>query len=819
MAELRLNDVSSFGTANPITLTAGGTTATWTSAPPFPTIASPDFAKITVEPGTTKAEIIYVTAYTSGATTATVTRNAEATQGGQNSTAGHTSVPWTHSSTAFNFPDHRYHMVSYGVKADAKMLGGGTMASGSAVLADTTNTPFASTDVGKVVVVCNAGGNTAGQHLFTTIVGFTDSGHVTIGATCANMSGVANVAYTFGTDDTVNAQACFNAAPQGSTVVFAPTPMLTTAALVVKHSCNFVGSVTSAGWGKVRVSGYGAQNGPTEPPFLNGSVIFVAAQNVDGIDVASTIEAGYTLNPRGIGIVFAGLFTSTGHGIYASAPPSTVNKDNGLMGSYWENCQVFGHDGNHYAYNIENPLNDLMLNCLGFGGGLLQLDAHLEDSAAGSQDFGNFTTVNCYGQGIVGGTAHGFHYWDVGLCCDVRPQFYAGNVSPLVSQYSPSNFDTTGATQNTYREEGGNPLPNFHVAPDYENGVTFGMKYSTTGGIVDNTGLPAYPIQQAVGADANGVFAFNLDDGTTLGSFSSWTKAQRRSPIQAGAGAQGFAVETERPIWSDGTGTSGGDWRYADGTVSYIAGTPGGAGTAPGSVAGGPLNWWAADSLGLSDGQAVSSIASTGSGANAMAQATGGNKPIFKSGIINNKPVVRFDGSDDYMQSAFTLAQPATIFVVRRLVGYGYNAPGSGGISPGGDIFDGVTGNFRLTPFFSGTGYPAHNFIIGYNAGSDVVLNTTQAGLADLWTIDTVQLNGASSLYRQNGTQVLTGNPGSGAGGGINLGCRYGGNGGTANYFTRVDIAEVIVYNTALVSADMLSVERWLGTKYALTTA
>lgn len=92
MAELRFNDVSSFGTANPIT---------WVSAPPLPTIAAPDFSKITVEPGTTKAEIIYVTAYTVGASTATVTRNAEATQGGQNSAAAHTSVTWTETGHAF----------------------------------------------------------------------------------------------------------------------------------------------------------------------------------------------------------------------------------------------------------------------------------------------------------------------------------------------------------------------------------------------------------------------------------------------------------------------------------------------------------------------------------------------------------------------------------------------------------------------------------------------------------------------------------------------------------------------------------------------
>lgn len=103
MARLRFNDISSFGTTNPVTLTNGGTTATFASAPAFPTIASPDYAVIVVEPDSANEEIVQITAYTSGATTATVVRNFEATSGGANGSPAHTSVVWVHGPTAADF--------------------------------------------------------------------------------------------------------------------------------------------------------------------------------------------------------------------------------------------------------------------------------------------------------------------------------------------------------------------------------------------------------------------------------------------------------------------------------------------------------------------------------------------------------------------------------------------------------------------------------------------------------------------------------------------------------------------------------------------
>ncbi len=82
-------------------ISVSGTTITWnTGAPGFPSMAAPYYAEITamIGPGPTQFEIMYLTAFTSGATTGTVLRAQEGT-----SNAGAiTSSPWDHSMTTLD---------------------------------------------------------------------------------------------------------------------------------------------------------------------------------------------------------------------------------------------------------------------------------------------------------------------------------------------------------------------------------------------------------------------------------------------------------------------------------------------------------------------------------------------------------------------------------------------------------------------------------------------------------------------------------------------------------------------------------------------
>lgn len=102
MAILRVNNVGDpTGTVNPITLTTSGTTTvTWASAPAnMPTVASPNILKLIAEPNTPAEEIMYLTAYTAGATSGTVLRAQESSPGNL-----HTAKPWIHGPTAADFP-------------------------------------------------------------------------------------------------------------------------------------------------------------------------------------------------------------------------------------------------------------------------------------------------------------------------------------------------------------------------------------------------------------------------------------------------------------------------------------------------------------------------------------------------------------------------------------------------------------------------------------------------------------------------------------------------------------------------------------------
>ncbi len=77
----------------------------------------------------------------------------------------------------------------------------------------------------------------------------------------------------------------------------------------------------------------------------------------------------------------------------------------------------------------------------------------------------------------------------------------------------------------------------------------------------------------------------------------------------------------------------------------------GGAVWTPASITG--LQWWLkADSLALSDGDAVSSWSDSSGNGYTATQGTGANQPIYKASILNGKPVVRFDGSNDKLTTA-----------------------------------------------------------------------------------------------------------------------------------------------------------------------
>lgn len=121
-------------------LTSGGTTLTFGTAPGFPTIASPAYVAVTLDPGTASEEIVHITAYTAGATTATIVRNQEGSAG-----VSHTNgATWVHGPTALDTPDQTAADYSTFAEGQAATHGGygtaGVNANGQGLPADAAHT-------------------------------------------------------------------------------------------------------------------------------------------------------------------------------------------------------------------------------------------------------------------------------------------------------------------------------------------------------------------------------------------------------------------------------------------------------------------------------------------------------------------------------------------------------------------------------------------------------------------------------------------------------------------------------------------------------
>jgi len=215
---------------------------------------------------------------------------------------------------------------------------------------------------------------------------------------------------------------------------------------------------------------------------------------------------------------------------------------------------------------------------------------------------------------------------------------------------------------------------------------------------------------------------------------------------------------------------------------------------------GGCVLWLRGDGLVTKDGSDLVSQWSDESsvGTNHALQATGSNQPLYVAdgGIgLNNKPVIRFNGSDNFLVAniAASYSQPITLFMVwtenSRLEQY----PFAVGTSFGGNMWLQYYSNSMLSLIPQAGGVKYYR---------EIPISLITAGI---W-------NGASSEIYENGHLVGSGTPNSNAlTGTLNLGVAYdGGYGGYMNG----DLAEIIVYDGLLSASDFILVEDYLENKY-----
>lgn len=208
--------------------------------------------------------------------------------------------------------------------------------------------------------------------------------------------------------------------------------------------------------------------------------------------------------------------------------------------------------------------------------------------------------------------------------------------------------------------------------------------------------------------------------------------------------------------------------------------------------------WLKADAESYSDGASVPTWHDQSGNGNDAA-AVGTPQAIFKAGIINGLPIVRFARNDgSRFLSPLANTQPYTVFVVANETANAQNQY----------LVDGAAENSGAVAFLGSTaGFPNETSI--YCGGSVVSATTTTTSFNVISAI----FNTSSSAVYINGTLGGSGNPGSSNTTGTTVGdC----GGGGASVALMGDIAEVLIYNSALSSTVRSNVENYLLTKYAL---
>jgi hypothetical protein len=233
--------------------------------------------------------------------------------------------------------------------------------------------------------------------------------------------------------------------------------------------------------------------------------------------------------------------------------------------------------------------------------------------------------------------------------------------------------------------------------------------------------------------------------------------------------------------------------------------------------------WLKADSLNLLDGSGVSVWTDSGpSGYTVPFTVALGNRPTYKSNIINRLPVVRFDSSNN--QALFCSGNIGTANLTS------FTVLNSSQKSKAALIANSAKGSFATVANYetyvgdtpgSGWSFSAQK---NPNTGQIFVTNNAAAMYLGDWVIrtDVADDVGGNYTQRRNSSTIYSTTFAAGniaaniaAGNSFSVGAtRY--NGAPSNFYSG-DIAEVILYNRALSTSEQVQVENYLKFKYFIT--
>ena len=220
--------------------------------------------------------------------------------------------------------------------------------------------------------------------------------------------------------------------------------------------------------------------------------------------------------------------------------------------------------------------------------------------------------------------------------------------------------------------------------------------------------------------------------------------------------------------------------------------------------------WLKADSLSLNDNDAVGSWTDSSGNGNTANQGTAANKPTFKSSIINGKPVVRFDGTSDFLtvtrNAGLEPAQVSIIAVVRAAA-----APANSSYAVSKKFTTGTVSSYSLQRSSS---VLAMRF--GCRSGGTFAATGGTLNDAQLWDGNGHVVVGVAD----EGTPLRSNfylNTNIGAAGLVTGGLNYDANDlfigsydGTQLWMA-FDLAELLIYNSTLTMGQIGKVVNYLG--------
>ncbi len=198
----------------------------------------------------------------------------------------------------------------------------------------------------------------------------------------------------------------------------------------------------------------------------------------------------------------------------------------------------------------------------------------------------------------------------------------------------------------------------------------------------------------------------------------------------------------------------------------------------------------------VADAAAIARWADTISGLSHHLNVLGGagTRPILKLKQINGFPSIRFDGVDDLLQALYTLAAPHTVFLVYRQLSF--NDLTHDFVIANGNSVGGILSRNTPATYIGGNTYP--------NIAANICDN--------VFSVVTVIHNGASSLLRVNGVQLISGDAGSEDPNGLTVGGYIDG-----TRTTNIEVAAVLHYAGVISGANLAYLEAGLAAKYGLS--